>query len=362
MSNATPSARFSGNSILQVGRSVGILAVIVIVLLSASVALITYSELRERGTLERILDDPNQLLVGFVLLMLLTVGYLVGKGWTTTRDQRRLIDQLLEEEAMSRAQRLDPITQFHHPAVCRDVLLRQAGYSNRLCSPLSLLELTVPNLHNLSLDPGTRPLMEDFIRQIRQLCRPIDTLVRWTPDSFLLAFPEVTPQELPGVSLRIRSQLEAWLQTYFGSATPSAAELIRARGFTSQNLGLCGDILLEVQRLLGNESEAARQSPVESEFGRREKSVGLALDLRVTGVDREGKPFQEAVLTERVASDRIWFPLNKHLPAHCNLSIAFQDGSFLESAKVTRLLERGTEQLVEAQFANPPANWVIREA
>ena len=361
MSNGTQTARLSNNSFLQVGRSVGILAVIVIVLLSASVTLIIYSELRERGTLDRILDDPNQVLVGFVLLMLLTVGYLVGKGWTTTRYQRRLIDQLLEEEAISRAQRLDPITQFHHPAVCRDVLLRQAGYSNRLCSPLSVMELTVPNLHDLSLDPGSRPLVEEFIRQIRQLCRPIDTLVRWTPDSFLLAFPEVTPQELPGVTLRIRSQLETWLKAHVDGAA-SADSIIHARGFTSQNLGLCGDILLEVQRLLGNETEGTAEAPAENEFGRREKSVGLALDLRVTGVDREGKPFQEAVLTERVASDRIWFPLKKHLPAHCNLSIAFQDGSFLESAKVTRLLERGKEQLVEAQFANPPANWVIREA
>jgi len=119
---------------------------------------------------------------------------------------------------------------------------------------------------------------------------------------------------------------------------------------------------LEVQHLLGNETAGSPEPPAESEFGRREKSVGLALDLRVTGVDREGNPFQEAVLTERVASDRIWFPSKKHLPVHCNLSIAFQDGSFLESAKVTRLLERGKDQLVEAQFANPPANWVIREA
>ena len=361
MSNETPAARLSNNSILQVGRSVGILAVIVIVLLSASVALIVYSELRERGTLNRILDDPNQLLSGFVLLMLLTVGYLVGKGWSTTRYQRRLIDQLLEEEAISRAQRLDPITQFHHPEVCRDVLLRQAAYSSRLCSPLSLLELTVPNLHHLSLDPGTRPLMEDFIRQIRQLCRPIDTLVRWTPESFLLAFPEVTPQELPGVSLRIRSQLEKWFKTHVNGTAP-AAFTMRERGVTTQNLGLSGDILLEVQRLLGNDNLVAPEASAESEFGRREKSVGLALDLRVTGVDREGKPFQEAVLTERVASDRIWFPLKKHLPDGCSLSIEFQDGSFLESARVTRLLERGKEQLVEAQFANPPANWVIREA
>jgi len=138
---------------------------------------------------------------------------------------------------------------------------------------------------------------------------------------------------------------------------------MRARGITAQNLGLSGDILLEVQRLLENETTGSTSGlAAGSEFGRREKSVGLTLDLRVTGVDREGRPFQEAVLTERVASDRIWFPFKKHLAAHCDLKIAFHDGSFLESAKVTRLLERGGEQLVEAQFANPPENWVIREA
>jgi hypothetical protein len=171
----------------------------------------------------------------------------------------------------------------------------------------------------------------------------------------------VTPQELPGVSLRIRSQLEKWFKTHVNGTAP-AAFTMRERGVSTQNLGLSGDILLEVQRLLGNGNVGAHDAASEGEFGRREKSVGLALDLRVTGVDREGRPFQEAVLTERVASDRIWFPLKKHLPVDCNLSIEFQDGSFLESAKVTRLLERGDEQLVEAQFANPPANWVIREA
>lgn len=361
MSNGNQTASLTGNSFLQVGRSVGILAIVVIVLLSAGVALSVYSELRERGTLDRILDDPNQLLSGFVLLMLLTVGYLVGKGWTTTRYQRRLIDQLLEEEAISRAERLDPITQFHHPAVCRDILMRQAGYSSRLCSPLSLLELTVPNLHNLSLDPSSRPLVDDFIRQIRQLCRPIDTIVRWTPDSFLLAFPEVSPQELPGVSLRIRTQLEKWFKSHVNGTAPSIATM-RERGVTSQNLGQSGDILLEVQHLLGNEMVNVSDAASGNEFARREKSVGLALDLRVSGVDQEGKPFRETVLTERVASDRIWFPLKQHLPIDCDLTIAFQDGSFLESAKVTRLLERGQEQLVEAQFAKPPANWVIRDA
>jgi len=359
MNIASRSSSAAGGSILQVGRSVGILAVVVIVLLSASVTLIVYSELRESEALARMLEDPNQLLVGFVLLMLLTVGYLVGKGWSTTRYQRRLIEQLMEEEAIARAQRLDPITQFHHPDVCRDVLLRQAGYSNRLCSPLSLLELTIPSLHKWSLGAASKPQMGDLIRQMRRLCRPIDTLVRWTPDSFLLAFPEVTAQELPGVTLRIRNEIEGWFKSHVDGAAPA----IRARAVTSQNLGLSGDILLEVNRLLENQTPGSLPESVPApDFGRREKSVGLALDLRITGVDREGQPFQEAVVTERVASDRVWFALKKPVPTNSDLKIAFHDGSFLESAKITRLLERGKDQLVEAQFAHPPENWVIREA
>jgi hypothetical protein len=358
MNRLTRNAGANAGALLQVGRSVGILAVVVIVLLSASVTLFVYSELRESDALARVLEDPNQVLLGFVLLMLLTIGYLVGKGWSTTRYQRRLIDQLLEEEAIARAQRLDPITQFHHPDVCRDVLLRQAGYSNRLCSPLSLLEVTIPSLHKWSLGSASKMQMDDLLRQLRRLCRPIDTLVRWTPDSFLLAFPEVTAQELPGVSARIQSELENWFKTHV-----ETAPAIRTRGVTSQNLGLSGDILVEVNRLLENDKTAsAPEAAVTAEFGRREKSVGLALDLRVAGFDREGQPFQEAVVTERVASDRVWFALKKPVPTQSSLKISFHDGSFLESATVTRLLERGKDQLVEAQFAHPPENWVIREA
>ena len=351
--------KLTSDSLLQVGRSVRIFAVVLILLLTAGVAVIVYGQLRQSVALAQVLDNPSQLLGGFVLLMLLAVGYLVGKSWTTTRYQRRLIEQLLEEEAITRARRLDPITQFHHPEVCRDILLRHASYSNRLHSPISLLEMTVPNLHKLSLDPQTRPLTEELIRQIRRLSRPIDSLLRWTPDSFLLVFPEVTRQELPGVGFRIRTQLEKWAEAHFDSASPA----FQTRGVTSDSLGLSGDILIEVQRSLDNEQAApASQLSATPSLGRREKSVGLTLELRVKGIDREGQPFQESVLTERVASDRIWFPLKKHLPVHSGLTISFQDGSFLETATVTRLLERGEGQLIEAQFSKTPENWVIRDS
>ena len=351
--------RLTSDSLLKVGRSVRIFSVVLILLLTAGVAVIVYSQLRQSVALQQVLENPNQLLGGFVLLMLLTVGYLVGKSWKTTRYQRRLIEQLLEEEAITRAQRLDPITQFHHPEVCRDILLRHASYSSRLHSPISLLEMTVPNLHRLSLDPQTRPLTEELIRQLRRLSRPIDSLLRWTPDSFLLVFPEVTRKELPGVSFRIRTQLEKWAEAHFDGAPPT----FQARGVTSDNPGLSGDILLETQRLLDNEQfGTATQPPTPAGPGRREKSVGLALELRIKGVDAEGHPFLESVLTERVASDRIWFPSKKQMPIHSGLTISFHDGSFLETATVTRLLERGEGQLIEAQFSKTPENWVIRDS
>jgi GGDEF domain-containing protein len=359
MSDFSQPAKLSRDALLRVGRSVRVFAVVVILLLSASVLVIAYSQLRQSVALAEVLANPNQVLGGFVLLMLLTIGYLVGKGWSTSRYQRRLIDQLLEEEATARAQRLDPITQFHHPDVCRDILLRQASYANRLQSSLSLVELTVPNLFQLSLDAATRPLTEELVRQIRRLCRPIDSVLRWTPDSFLLVFPEVTRQELPGVSLRIRAQLEKWAESQSGSSSPE----FHFRGVTSDSLGLSGEILLEVRRLMVGEQPGVAPTPeAANAVGRREKSISLAIGLQVKGMDRAGQSFEEPVITERVAADRVWFPLKKNLAAYCDLTIRSHDGSLQEVVTVTRLLERGGEQLVEAQFAKTPENWVVREA
>ena len=359
MNDKNRSPRLNGDSLVRMGRSVRIFGVVLIVLLSASVLVIVYSQLRESVALAEVLANPDQLLGGFVLLMLLAVGYLVGKGWSTTRYQRRLIDQLLEEETIVRAQRLDPITQFHHPDVCRDILLRLASYASRIRSSLSLVELTIPNLFQLSLDPATRPFAEELVRQLRRLCRPIDSVLRWTPDSFLLAFPEVTRQELPGVSFRIRTQLEKWAQAHWDIAPPE----FHVRGVTAENLGLSGDILLEVRRLMANEQpDLVPQRQATDSQSRREKSVCLSLELQVKGVDQAGESFEESVRTERVAADRVWFPLKKHLPAHSDLTITCHDGSFLETATVRRLLDRGEERLVEAQFAKTPENWVVREA
>ena len=93
---------------------------------------------------------------------------------------------------------------------------------------------------------------------------------------------------------------------------------------------------------------------------KRQKSVALALVLEVKGVDEAGNPFQEAVVTERVAADRVWFLLKKKLAEQTALTIVLPDGSSMESVTVGRLVERAEENLVEAQFTQIPKNWVVR--
>ncbi|MBI4458523.1 MAG: GGDEF domain-containing protein [Acidobacteria bacterium] len=357
MDSAKAPRRLSGESLVKLGSSLRILAVSVILVLSAGMMIIVYGQLREGNTLAEAFNTSPQVLSGFAFLMLLTVGYLVGKGRTTTRVQKQLIDELLEEEAIARAQRLNPITQFHHPDVCRDMLLRQASYAGRMHSPLSIVELTMPNFEKLSKDSETQALIAELARQARRLCRPIDALVRWSPDSFLLVFPEVSQDELPAISYRIVGKLEQWCQQHFEVPRPS----LQWRYVTSENLGTSGDILAEIHRLFeqDNFSPSSKSNLLQPNF-RREKSVALALILEVRGTDEEGNSFRETVVTERVAADRVWFPLKKRLAEESTLTIILPDGNSEETVKVSRLVERPDENLVEAQFTKTPENWVVR--
>ena len=358
MNSTKPPQALTGESLAKMGRSLRILAISVILVLSVGMAAIVYGQLREGNTLAEAFNTSPQLLSGFAFLMLLTVGYLVVKGWSTSRYQRALIDQLMEEEAIGRAKRLNPITQFHHPDVCRDILLRQASYAGRMHSSLSIVELTIPNLEKLSLNPETQPLIAELIRQIRRLCRPIDSLMRWAQDSFLLVFPEVSQEELPNISYRIAGKLEQWCAEHFESSIRPA---LQWRYVTSDNLGTSGDILSEVHRLFESDNFTPTPKPNLLQPNlRRGKSVALALVLEVKGVDEAGNSFQEAVVTERVAADRVWFLLKKKLAEQTALTIVLPDGSSKETVTVGRVMERAEENLVEAQFTQIPENWVVR--
>lgn len=348
----------AGDQVLGMGRSLRILAITVIVTLSAGMALLLYTQLRQSDALTVVLGEPDSLLGGFGFLMLLTVVYLVSKQWSTTHSQRRMIDQILEEEAMARALRQNPITDYHHPEVCRDILMQQASHAARLHAPLSVLELHISDLGRRSQEPGGQPIVAELIRQIKGLCRATDSVLRWTPDSFLLAFPEVTREELAAISERLRLELEGWMEAHY---QPEARPALQWRGASSTSLESGGDILLGTQRLLDRESRLASRKPEGGlPLSRREKGIPLALELEICGEDQNKRFFEQKILTERIGPDRFWCVLDQPLAELTQITVSAPDGAFCEQAVLTRWLPRQDGRLAEIQFARTPDRWVLR--
>ena len=237
----------TGDDLLRAGRSLKVLAILVIVLLSLGVGVLAIQQWLESGIVQNAFRTDGQAVYGFGLLMLLTVGYLVGKGWATTRYQQTLIAQLLEEEAVTRARRMDPILEFHHPELCREILLRQANYAGRIHSPISLVEMTVPEFGKFSMDEQNRPVAEEFYQEMRRYCRALDFWLRWSPNSFLLVLLEVSAEETAGVVYRFRSRLNHWWIQQTEIAAPARFEW---RYRTVGSLGSSGDVLREVRSLM----------------------------------------------------------------------------------------------------------------
>jgi len=260
MSQANHSEVLTGESLLKASFHLKFFAATTIALLSTGMVVIAYGQLRQGGPLAGAVENPAELLRGFVFLMLLTAGYLVGKSWTTNRWQRQMLDRLLEKELTDKARRLNPVTQFHHPDVCRDILLRQAIYAKRQQVPLSILEITIHNLEQLPKDIPHQlipaKLVEnrwiELIGQLKQLCRSLDSLLRWSPDSFLLVLSDISPDELPTIQHRVERELRKWLENCF-EATASPALILRS--FSSSGLDSASDILNQVQRLLNDASD-----------------------------------------------------------------------------------------------------------
>jgi hypothetical protein len=348
----------AGERLLGMGRSLRWLAVTVIVTLSAGMALLLYSQLRSSAAVTNVLHDADGLLGGFGFLMLLTVIYLVSKHWTTSRTQRRMIDEILEEEALARALRQNPITDYHHPEVCRDILLQQASHAARLHAPLSLLELHIAGLGELSQRRETQPRVAELIRQLKGLCRATDSVLRWTPDAFLLAFPEVTREELAAISERLGQDLERWIGEHFESGNRPA---LQWRGASSTSLDSCGDILLEVQRLMERESRLSAAKPDGGAARtRRDKGIALALELEICGEDQNKKYFEQKVVTERVGADRFWCALDQPLVELTPLTVSAPDEAFCEQAVLVQWTQREGEHIAEIQFTRTPDRWVIR--
>ena len=270
----------SGDDLLQAGRSLKVLAVVVIVLLSLGIGVLGFQQWLESGALQHVLRTDGQAVYGFGLLMLLTVGYLVGKGWSTTRYQQTLITQLLEEEAVTRARRMDPILEYHHPDLCREILLRQANYAGRIRSGISLVEMTIPEFGKFAMEEQNRLVAQEFYQEMRRHCRSLDFWLRWGPNSFLLVMLEVSSEETAGVVYRLRSRLVSWWNQQTEIPMPAGFEWrYRAVG----SLGSSGDVLREVRSLM--EPDQFIPTPIADIWQARGESMA-AKDVEPAGQGR----------------------------------------------------------------------------
>jgi len=200
--------------------------------------------------------------------------------------------------------------------------------------------------------------VSEQIRQIKGLCRATDSVLRWTPDSFLLAFPEVTRDELAAIRERLRLDFERWIEEHYEAGARPA---LQWRGASSSTLDSSGDILVETQRLLERESgRAAFQPEGGSARTRRDKGIALALELEICGEDQNKKFFEQKILTERVGADRFWCGLNQALPEMTSLTVSAPDGAFCEQAVLTQWFQREDQRVAEIQFTRTPDRWVIR--
>ncbi|HWP84254.1 MAG TPA: diguanylate cyclase [Terriglobia bacterium] len=343
---------------MAIGGRLPVLAITVILILSAAIAVLLYSQLLQFQWAKTILGGPQGLLRGFGFLMLLTVIYLLREHMMTARHQQRLLETVLEEEALARALQRNPLTDYHHPEVCRDILVQQASHSARLRAPLSLLEVSISGFARREQQETTRPSGEELVRQLKCLTRATDSVLRWTADSFLMVFPEVTREELAAIKERLRQDLEQWMEEHL---EPSQRPALRWRGATSTSLGSGGDILLETQQLLEREGRLASRLPESSHgLAQRDKGIALALELELSGEDRNRKFFERKVVTERVASDRFWCVLEEDIVEMTPLTVTSADGAFCEQAILIQWLPSEEGRLAEMQFPHVPDRWVIR--
>jgi hypothetical protein len=138
-------------------------------------------------------------------------------------------------------------------------------------SPVSLVEMTIPELTELWGERETRPMIEGFFQEIKRHCRPLDFWVRWSPNSLVLVLLEVKQEEVAAVVYRLRARLGHWWDQQ--SATP-ARPRTEWRFTTVGNLGASGDILKEVQNLL--EPDRFVPTPMTGVWQPKEPAVAAA--------------------------------------------------------------------------------------
>ena len=201
----------------------------------------------------------------------------------------------------------------------------------------------------------------ELARQVKAGSRQTDSMLRWTPNSFLVVMPEVNGDELPVITTRLHNDLEGWFQERFEAPSRPTLE---SRAFTTQTLGesrgQVNDILRETQKLL--DELPLRVSPqVESNRTQthREKSVGLTLPFSISGTDSSGEPYCDRIVTQRVAADCIWFAWTREVPAGSRVQVTDRDGTMTETGTVVGFAAQDGENIAEVRFPKPPQNWVM---
>jgi hypothetical protein len=349
------------DALLRVGQSMRYLAIVVIVVLTLGIELVIKGQLNDHPFISQWLVSPAVLSIGFGSIMLLTVTYLIGKERSISRSQRRALGIAMEEESLNLARRYNPVLDFHHPEVCREILTQQASLAARLRAPISVIELSVREMAKNPLSAEWRQFGVELARQVKASSRQTDSMVRWTPQSYLLVLPEVDAEELPVITTRLHNDLEAWFQERFEA---HSRPTLQSRGVTTQALGQAGgqvnDILRETQAML--DEQPLRLNPLaqaKRSQARREKSVGLTLPFSIAGIDAKGEQFADRIVTQRVAADCIWFAWSREIETGATLQVTDRDMSICENATLIGFTTREGERIAELRFTKPPSNWVM---
>lgn len=349
------------DGVLRLARSLRYLAIGVIVVLTIGIELVIQGQLNDHPFLSQWLVSPGVLAVGFGAVMSLVVTYLIGRERVVTRTQRRAITDALEVESLNMARRYNPVLDFHHPEVCREILTQQASLAARLRAPISVIELSVAEMAKEPFSLEWRQFGAELARQVKAGSRQTDSMLRWTPNSYLVVMPEVNAEELPVITTRLHNDLEGWFQERFEAHTRPTLE---SRAFTTQTLGEkrgeVNDILRETQQLL--DEQPLRVNPqVQSSRPqtRREKSVGLTLPFSISGTDANGESFCDRIVTQRVAADCIWFAWTREISAGATVQITDRDGTMSETGTLVAFSRKDGEPIAEVRFPKPPQNWVM---
>jgi hypothetical protein len=337
------------------------LAIGVIVVLTAGIVLIIQGQMNAHPFLSQWLVSPLVVSLGFASVMLLTITYLIGRERVVVRSQRVALTQVMEDEALNLARRYNPVLDFHHPEVCREIITQQASLAARLRAPISVIELSVAEMAKEPFSLEWRQFGAELARQVKAGSRQTDAMLRWSPNSYLVVMPEVNAEELPVITTRLHNDLEGWFQDRFEAHTRPTLE---SRGFTTQALGETqgdvNDILRETQQLL-NEQPLRVNPQVQTKRAqtRREKSVGLTLPFSISGTDANGEAFCDRITTQRVAADCIWFAWSREIPAGATVQITDRDGTMSETGTLAGYLNKDGEAIAEVRFLKPPQSWVM---